>query len=107
MSMIYNKGLYPDTKLNSNDFSSVRTFKVTQEYAYNPLKVVLTLYGSLENADALWMMNHIRNPFKELMQGVILKVPYLQGLSRNAASAKQAAPLKSMNIKIQGKSILY
>jgi hypothetical protein len=108
MSMIFESGeLYPTAKMNANSFDIVSTITITEELQFNPVKVCWQAFGTYEHGDLLWLVNHVRNPFKELTVGKIIKVPYLPGVSKAVATTKQNAPVKTSNVKISGDKIIY
>ena len=108
MSAIFNEqSLYPQNKVNSVDFTTDRLYEVPAELAYNPAKVALAIYDSIGAATELWLVNRIKNPFKELYPGRILRVPNAISMSKANSHANTAKPIKVKKAKINGQKITY
>lgn len=101
--------IYPASKLNAVDFEAESYLEVTPDIAFNPVKTVLKALGNIAYGDLLWLMNNIRDPFKELTVGRILKVPALRQASSVAiqSAAKPQQTVKVKQAKVDGQTITY
>jgi hypothetical protein len=110
MATLFSKDkLYPQNKVNMADYAVSGLFEVTELYVHNPVKVALATVGSVANADVLWLINNIRNPFKDLTLGRLLQVPLPTQASSVpiAGGTSKAKPIKVKNARINGQKITY
>lgn len=108
MSTIYNKtSNYPPVKVDANSYEIQSFMTVTAELAHNPVKAALSAFGSVNNADLLWLVNHIKNPFKELTKNRILKVPSLVRASSKTTQTSVVKTTTVKNVTIDGQKLIY
>ena len=110
MATLYsNEHLYPKNKVNMADYAVSGLFEVTELYAHNPVKVALATIGSVTEAQVLWSINNIRNPFKDLVVGRLLQVPLSSQASSVPIAPGTSKPksIKVKNARISGQKITY
>ena len=106
MSMLIKpSAIYPDAKVNADKLVIQQYMTITGTLVHNPAKVAMRAYGSIENADVIWLANHIRNPFKELTNGRTILIPKLTNVSSKSVKTGKSTPVHVKNATIHGQTI--
>jgi nucleoid-associated protein YgaU len=106
MSMlIKSAAIYPDAKVNADNLVIQQYITISGNLVHNPVRVALKAYNSIENADAIWLVNHIRNPFKELTKGKVLMIPKLTDVSSTTVQLGKTTSIRVKNASINGQTI--
>lgn len=96
--MLFLGDIYPNAAIDITAIPVQDYFEVTEEIAYNPMLVAAKAMKGLANADALWAINQIRNPFEELKPGTILAIPLLSSINE-ATARKQSQQRRTIRLK--------
>jgi hypothetical protein len=109
MTVFKNGDIYSKARMNANDWNIISTLTITANIAYNPLRVCYAAYGSHDNLDALLLCNAIKNPYKELYPGRVIKVPVVSDAinASNKSSKEQITSVKVKNATVNGNKITY
>lgn len=100
MSTLFNHDVYPNVRVDTSSLPIQSLYEITVETEHNPVKVANAAMGSTTDMDLLWSANHIRNPYKELVAGRIIKVPLLSQLTdKMAESTKVERTLKLKHVQ--------
>lgn len=96
-------------KIDVDKLPIAKIIEIDANLAYNPVKLCLEAFESIEHLDLLMLANNIRNPYKELKPGRIIAVPHLmfsKSETQSPTDAKVPA-LKLKHAKINNNQITF